>query len=63
MNKGKIKFYNKEKGFGFIIPDNKGKDIFFHKTGLIDEVNENDEITFETKQGNKGIEACEIEVV
>ena len=31
---GKIKFYNREKAYGFIIPDDGGKDMFFHKKGL-----------------------------
>lgn len=63
MQSGKIKFYNTAKAYGFIIPDNGGDEVFFHKTGLnVDTVKEHDRVVFETKQGKKGQEACDIEL-
>ena len=40
MSSGTIKFFNETKGFGFITPDEGGKDVFVHKTGLTEPVRE-----------------------
>lgn len=53
MNTGKVKFFNATKGFGFII-DSGGKENFVHATGLIDEVTQDDEVSFELVDGKKG---------
>lgn len=61
---GTIKFYNSEKGFGFIVPEDGGKDIFFHISGLGTsepfEIEKNIEVFYSEKQGKKGVEACSI---
>jgi CspA family cold shock protein len=44
MNKGTVKFFNATKGFGFISEEGSDKDHFVHQTGLIDEINEGDEV-------------------
>ncbi len=62
MKKGTVKFFNYEKGFGFINSDETGEDIFVHKTGLIDQIKENDKVEFEVKQGNKGMNAVDVRV-
>ncbi|KAB7727072.1 cold-shock protein [Rudanella paleaurantiibacter] len=54
---GKVKFYNESKGFGFIKPDAGGPDVFVHATGLIDQINENDVVTFDVVEGRKGLSA------
>jgi CspA family cold shock protein len=59
MKKGTVKFFNTEKGFGFIKEEN-GQDIFVHATGLIDEIRENDVVTYETERGKKGINAVNV---
>jgi len=59
--KGKVKFFNQEKEFGFIIGDD-GKDYFFHKSGLEDgvSINEDDAVEFSTEQGDKGLKAINV---
>ena len=63
MKKGKVKFYNNSKGYGFIIPDDSSEEIFVHQSGLIDEIHENDEVQFEVEQGRKGLNAVNVEVI
>ncbi|OJU74001.1 MAG: cold-shock protein [Bacteroidetes bacterium 47-18] len=60
---GTVKFFNSEKGFGFIKNANGGEDIFVHATGLVDEVKENDEVEFELQQGRKGMNAVNVTLV
>ena len=55
MKTGTVKFYNNEKGFGFIKDDESSEDIFVHKTGLIDSIREDDKVEFEVEQGRKGL--------
>lgn len=63
MQEGTVKFFNSEKGFGFITPTNSNEDIFVHVNGLIDEIRENDKVQFETEQGKKGLNAVNVELV
>ncbi|HYG51500.1 MAG TPA: cold shock domain-containing protein [Flavobacteriales bacterium] len=62
MNKGKVKFFDKAKGFGFIKADN-GKDIFVHSSGLKEDVQENDEVKFEIEESKKGLNAVNVSLV
>lgn len=57
MNKGTVKFFNETKGFGFIKEDESNKEYFVHVSGLVDQVKENDEVTFELEEGRKGLMA------
>ncbi len=62
MNNGTVKFFNNSKGFGFIKDNNSSTEYFVHSTGLIDSINENDEVTFDLKQGNKGLNAVNVKL-
>ena len=56
--KGTVKFFNGAKGFGFIAPDDGGKDVFVHATALeaagIRTLNEGDKVSFELEDDRKG---------
>jgi len=62
--KGKVKFFDHEKEFGFITGDD-GKDYFVHKTGLENDVviDEDDAVEFSTEQGDKGLKAVKVKKV
>ena len=59
MKTGTVKFFNETKGFGFIQEDG-GNDIFVHVTGLIDEIRQNDKVSFEVETGRKGENAINV---
>jgi CspA family cold shock protein len=61
MATGKVKFFNDSKGFGFITPDDGGKDLFVHATGIENcTLNEGDNVIYEVGEGQKG--PCAIQV-
>jgi len=59
MPTGKIKFYNKEKGYGFILQDDGGQDIFLHNSAMIDKVmlEAGYDVEFDIERGKQGLEA------
>lgn len=57
MQSGIVKFYNSQKGFGFIAPDDGGKDVFVHATALeragMHELNEGQKVSFDTETDSR----------
>ena len=60
MNNGIVKFFNDTKGFGFIKEANSDQDYFVHVTGLMDDIRENDQVTFDLQEGRKGLHAVNV---
>lgn len=63
MRKGTVKFFNSEKGFGFIKPDDGSDDIFVHSSGLIDKIYENYQVKYDIERGRKGLTAVNVEIL
>ena len=62
MKNGVVKFFNEAKGFGFIKGED-GQEIFVHVSGLTEDIRENDNVTFDTQEGKKGLNAINVKVV
>jgi CspA family cold shock protein len=62
MPTGTVKFFNDSKGYGFITPEEGGKDIFVHANGLIDEIREGDTVNYEVEEGRKGLNAVDVQI-
>ena len=63
VRKGKVSFFDTSKGFGFIIDSENNEKYFCHVSGLIDEIAENDSVTFELEKGMKGMNAVKVTLV
>lgn len=62
MQLGTVKFFNETKGFGFITPNNGGSEIFVHASGLIDNIRENNEVSYDVVEGQKGPNAVNVKI-
>ncbi len=64
MTVGTVKWFNAEKGFGFIAPEDGSADVFVHFSAIqsqgFKELQENDRVEFETVQGDKGLQAANV---
>jgi cold shock protein len=66
MATGKVKWFNADKGFGFIEQSDGGKDVFVHFSAIqgtgLRNLNEGDEVEFKVEQGQKGLQAANVSV-
>jgi cold shock protein len=67
MAQGTVKWFNGEKGYGFITPDDGGSDLFVHYSEITGSgyrsLNDNDRVEFEVTQGQKGPQADQVRAV
>jgi CspA family cold shock protein len=67
MAQGTVKWFNGEKGFGFIAPDEGGPDVFVHSSAIAGSgfrnLEENDRVEFEVQQGQRGPQAVDVRVL
>jgi cold shock protein len=63
MSNGTVKFFNNSKGFGFITPEEGDKDVFVHVNGLVDEIKDGDQVSYDVEEGPKGLNAVNVKVV
>ena len=67
MINGTVKWFNSEKGFGFIAPDDGGSDVFVHYSeiqgGGFRNLEENQKVTYEVEQGDRGPAAVSVNAV
>ena len=61
--KGKVKWFNAEKGFGFIVSE-EGKDVFVHFSAIVQDgyksLEEGQEVTFDVEEGQRGFQAANV---
>ncbi|MGO3181928.1 MAG: cold-shock protein [Aequorivita sp.] len=60
VRKGKVSFYDSSKGFGFIIDNENNEKYFTHVSVIIDEITENDNVSFELEKGQRGMNAVKV---
>lgn len=63
MQQGTVKFFNEAKGFGFISPEDGGKDLFVHISALADgSIRENDKVIYDIQKSDKGPNAVNVKL-
>ena len=62
MAQGTVKWFNDQKGFGFITPEDGSRDVFVHLNGLIDKINEGDKVSYDVEETQKGLNAINVKI-
>jgi CspA family cold shock protein len=60
MNQGTIQFFHTTKGYGFVKDHSNGLEYFIHLSGLLESVQEGDEVTFDLEEGSEGMHAVRV---
>lgn len=64
MRRGTVKWFDESKGYGFIKPEDGGKDVFVHQSAIrgtgVKTLSEGQRVTFDVKQGPKGLQAVDV---
>jgi CspA family cold shock protein len=60
---GTVKFFNAEKGYGFIKHGDSSKETFVHVSGLISQIKEGDNVEFDLQEGKKGMNAVNVKTL
>jgi cold shock CspA family protein len=60
VHNGKVSFFDSSKGFGFILDNESQEKYFCHVSGLLDDISENDKVSFELERGKKGMMAVKV---
>ncbi|MGA8297206.1 MAG: cold-shock protein [Acidimicrobiales bacterium] len=67
MTVGSVKWFNAEKGFGFITPDGGGEDLFVHQSAIqmqgFRDLSEGQRVEFDVTQGQKGMQASNVRAI
>ena len=68
MEYGKVKWFDGQKGFGFIAPDNGNKDVFVHRNnienlGLNESIKDGEEVEFSIEETSKGLSAVDVYIL
>lgn len=67
MTTGRVKWFDNNKGFGFIVPDEDGRDVFVHYSSIkvqgFRTLNESDRVRYDVEEGEKGPQATNVEII